>query len=75
MSIFRKQETLDVRKLAIEYEIWLGDTQIKIFRKAVDLFRTGNKKKNEYDEKAIALLAQDLPDDADVDSVLNDYEI
>lgn len=75
MSIFRKQETLDVRKLAIEYEIGLGDTQIKIFRKAVDLFRTGNKKKNEYDEKAIALLAQDLPDDADVDSVLNDYEI
>ena len=72
MSIFRKKVTIDPKKIALDYEISLGDAQIKIFRKAVDLYRTGNKKKTEYDEKATALLTQELPEDVDVDSIIND---
>ena len=72
MGIFKKREQIDHKRIALEYEISLGDSQIKIFRKAVDLYRTGSKKKAEYDEKATALLNQELPEDADVDSVIND---
>ena len=71
MALFKKQLPPEPRKIALEYEIGLGDSQIKIFRKAVDLYRMGSKKKTEYDEKAIALLTQELPEDADVDSYIN----
>lgn len=73
MKLFKKKaQPIDVKQLALEYEIGLGDSQIKIFRKAVDLYRMGSKKKAEYDEKALALITQELPEGADVDSVIND---
>lgn len=72
MGLFSKQPPVDQRKMALDYEISLGESQLKIFRKAVDFYRLGLKKKNEYDEKAVALLVQELPEDADIDSFIND---
>ena len=60
------------REAALEYELSLSKSQLKVFRRAVDLYRQGIEKKEQYDEKATALLTQDLPEDGDVDGFINE---
>lgn len=69
--MFKKKPKM-LRETALEYELSLSKSQLKVFRKAVDLYRQGTEKKEQYDEKATALLTQELPDDGDVDRFMNE---
>ena len=55
MKLFRKKN--NEREIAIEYARGLSDDKLKKFRKAVDLFREGDKFQAERYERGNAIIA------------------
>lgn len=71
MKLFRNKD-IDKQAIAVEFERGLDDESLKDFRKAVDLYRKGDKLQAEYYNKGNAVMAGTT--DAELDLELMEGE-
>lgn len=66
MKLFRDKD-IDKQAIAIEFECGLNDDDLKVFRKAVDLYRKGDKLQSDYYNRGNAVIAGTTNDELDLE--------
>lgn len=74
MKLFRTNKDIDKQAIAIEFECGLGDDDLKDFRKAVDLYRKGDKLQSEYYNKGNAVIAGTTNEELDLELMELEHE-